>query len=158
MRKATFDIQLSELRQNPEIYKGRLFVLGGIIVKTTLTAEGSLIEALYVPVDSMGYLKGLDTSQGRFLAIYRGKDILDPVIFREKREITLAGSFIGTRTGRIDELDFTYPFFEIEELYLWEEAREEYLAPPYPSWYYPWYYPPYYPRYHPYWWYDPWWR
>lgn len=149
MRRGIFDVRLSEIKQSPEIYKGRLFILGGIIVNTTITSNGSLIEALYAPVDSRGYLKNVETPNKRFLALYPGKEILDPMIFREKREITLAGEFIGTRSGKIGEMDYTYPLFEIKELYLWEEEKEYYRIPPYPPWYY---------HNYPYWWYDPWWR
>ncbi len=146
MKRGIFDAQLPEIKQHPESYKGKLFILGGIIVKTTITSSGSLIEAIYVPVNSRGYLKDIGGANWRFLAIYPGKEILDPMIFREKREITLAGEFIGTRSGKIGEMDYIYPFFEIKEIYLWEEEKD----------YYRMYYPPGYYPYYPYWWYDPW--
>lgn len=144
------DVRLSELKRDPVAGKGRLFILGGIIVKTTVTSEGSLIEAIYVRVDSRGYLKKIEPSNGRFLAIFKGRELLDPVIFHEKREITLAAEFIGTRKGMIGEMEYNYPLFEIREIYLWEEVKERdyyYLYAPY-------YYPPWYFRYR---YYDPWW-
>jgi outer membrane lipoprotein len=141
-------MSLMEIKENLPLNKGRLFILGGVIVKTTINSEGSLIEAIYVPVDSRGYLESLNTADGRFLAIYSSKDLLDPVIFREQREVTLAGELIGTRSGKIDEMDYVYPLFEITEIYLWREEKEygRYYYPPYP------YYPPYYPYryYNPY--------
>jgi outer membrane lipoprotein len=140
MKSGIFDVRLSEIKENPVANKGRLFILGGIIVNTTVIKEGSLIEAIYVPVDSRGYLKGVRVSNGRFLAIFRGKELLDPLIFSEKREITLAGVFLETREGKIGEMEYVYPLFEIEELYLWEEEKKE----------------PYYP--YLYWWYEFWWR
>lgn len=148
MNRGTFDIRLSEIRENPDLYRGKLLIFGGIIVNTTVTKRGSLIEAIYVPVDSRGYLKGVRVSNGRFLAIYpRDNGLLDPLLFHQKREITLAGEFIETHTGKIDEMEYTYPFFEIKELYLWEEKEDYYyISPPYPLWYY---------RHL---WYDPWWR
>ncbi len=145
MRRGIFDVRLSEIKQNPEFHKGRLFILGGIIVNTTITSSGSLIEAIYVPVNSRGYLKNVEAPNVRYLALYQGKEILDPMIFREKLEITLAGEFIGTRSGKIGEMDYIYPLFEIKELYLWEEEKDYYRMS-YPPWYYP------------YWRYDPWWR
>jgi outer membrane lipoprotein len=151
MDSAVRDFSFSDLKQNPEIYKGRLFVLGGIIANTKATAEGSLIEALYVPVDSRGHLKELGTSHARFLALLpKESGFLDPMIFRPDREITLAGEFIGTREGKIDEMEYRYLFFRIEEVYLWEEK----------TYYSPYYYDPY-PWDYPYWWYDRpywWWR
>jgi outer membrane lipoprotein len=148
LRDGIFNVSLPDLKQNPVANKGRLYILGGIIVNTKIVKNGSLLEAIYVPVTSKGYLKGLGISNGRFLALYRGKELLDPLIFREKREITLAGEFIGTRKGKIGDMDYTYPLFEIKEIHLWAEAREvEYY--PYPYYMPPWYdrYGPYYPRY-----------
>ena len=59
MDAAIRDIPFSEIRTKPELYKDKLFVLGGIIINTKVTAAGSLVEALYSPVDSRGFLKGI---------------------------------------------------------------------------------------------------
>jgi outer membrane lipoprotein len=147
MQRGSLDVNLSEMRDNPGFHKGKLYILGGIIAKTTATEEGAIIQAVYIPVNSRGYLKDVRQTYGRFMAIYPGI-FLDPLIFREKREITLAGEFVGTREGKIDEMGYTFPLFEIKELYLWEERKEYYYVDPYPYWYYP----------YPYRWYDPWWR
>ena len=81
------DVSLSDIKRSPELYKGKLFVLGGIIVNTKATSEGSLIEALYVPVDSRGYLKGAGLSHSRFLALFpKESGFLDPMIFRRERD------------------------------------------------------------------------
>jgi outer membrane lipoprotein len=142
--------RLSEIKQNPVANKGKLFIFGGIIVKTKVTKDGSLIEAIYTPVTASGYLKDYTTEQGRFLALFRSREILDPLIFEKKREITLAAEFTGTRKGLIGEMEYTYPFFEIKEVYLWPD-RSEYIDPYYMGPYY--YYPPGYYRYR---YYDPW--
>lgn len=152
MKRGIKDFSLSEVRDNEMLNRGKLFIGGGIIVKTEATQEGSLIEAIYVPVNSMGYLKNLSVTDGRFLALYRGKELLDPLIFRKKREITFAGEFTGTRKGKIDEAEYIYPFFEIKQIYLWEEQpRRDYYMYPYPP---PYYYPPWYYDHRPYY---PWW-
>lgn len=147
MQQGSFDVNFSDLEENPGLYKGELYILGGVIAKTTATKQGSLIEALYIPVDSRGYLKEFSPSGGRFLALYPGR-FLDPLIFRERREVTLAGEFMEVREGYIDEIEFRFPLFEIKELYLWEVRKDYHYGEPYPYWYYP----------YPYWWYDPWWR
>jgi outer membrane lipoprotein len=147
MQQGSFEVSFSDLEENPGLYKGKLYILGGVVAKTTATKQGSLIEALYIPVDSRGYLKEFGPSGGRFLAVYPGR-FLDPLIFRERREITLAGEFIEMREGNIDEIEYTFPLFEIKEIYLWEVRKDYYYVEPYPYWYYP----------YPYWRYDPWWR
>ena len=143
------EFSLSDMGKNPGIYEGKLFILGGIIVGTRVTQDGSLIEAVYVPVDSRGHLKNIGTTQNRFLALFpKESGFLDPIIFRQNREITFAGEFEGLRQGNIDEMEYTYPFFIIKELYLWAEKTEyyywRYYYSPYSSWWgypYVWGYP-----------------
>jgi outer membrane lipoprotein len=153
IKSGTFNINPADLRQETSQYMGQLYILGGIIAKTTVTEEGSLIEALYVPVDSRGYLKEKASSSWRFLALYKGDEFLDPIIFDEKREVTIAGEFKGTRKGMIGEMEYVFPLFEIKEIHLWEEKkdREHYL---YPDYYPPMFfrYRPYYPSYPYYYW------
>jgi outer membrane lipoprotein len=137
------DIPLSKLKQDPEQFKGRLFILGGIIVNTKLTNKGSLIEAIHVKVDSRGYLEG--GTDGRFLALYpKEAGMLDPQIYHKGRRVTLAAEFAGERTGKIDETKYVFPLFIIKDYHLWEERRYYY---PGPSYYYP------YPYF--YWWDSP---
>jgi outer membrane lipoprotein len=129
MKMATFDVQLSEIKKNPTLYKGGLFILGGIIVSTTATEKGSLIEAVHVPVDSMGYLRGIGYVSGRYLAIYpKDRGVLDSMMYRKQREVTLAGKFIGLKSGQgmIHLREYVYPIFEIKELYLWNELKTGY--------------------------------
>lgn len=133
------DFALPDVQKNPAAYEGNLFILGGIIINTKAAAEGSLIEALYVPVNSRGYLKDIGTPHSRFLALLpKESGFLDPIVFNRGRNITLAGEFHGIRRGEIEEMEYTYPFFIIKELYLWDEKREYYYWPyyyePYPYW------------------------
>jgi outer membrane lipoprotein len=149
MNEGVREFQLGHLVETPEVFKDHLFILGGVIVDTRLAETGSQIEAVFVPVNAYGDLRDTGRYHGRFLAVYsRSKGLLDPLIYRKGREITLAGDFIGVRKGKIDELEYTYPVFDIRQIHLWEEYR------PYPYiWSYPYYYP-YYP-YYPYYYYQP---
>lgn len=148
MKQGVRDIPLSYVKENVERYRGQLFILGGLVVETRLTEKGSLIEAVSVPVDAYGKLRSGGRYGERFYALYpRAAGILDPVIYAKGREITLAGVFRETMKGRIDEMEYVYPVFEIKAIYLWEEKEDHYLVPVYP-WYYG----------YPYGWYDPWYR
>jgi outer membrane lipoprotein len=132
------DVSFNQLRQSPDEYKGKVFILGGLIAETRFSEKGSQIEALSVPVDSLGYLRESGQPQGRFLAIYpKSKGLLDPLVYKKGREITLAGEFVETRKGMIDEMEYVYPVFEIKEIHLWEERRDYYG----PNYYYPYYDP-----------------
>jgi outer membrane lipoprotein len=145
MKSSIRTFSMTDLQKDPEPYEGKLFVFGGIIVNTKVTSDGSLIEALYVPVDSRGYLKDLGTNQVRFLALYpKENGILDPVIYQRERQITLAAGFLGTREGKIDTMEYKFPFFSIKEIYLWAKQKD-------------YYYPPYYYGPYPYFWNYPYW-
>jgi outer membrane lipoprotein len=146
MNEGVRNVPFSLLREAPDTYRGKLFILGGLIVETRFTEKGSQIEAVCVSVDSRGYLEKTERPMGRFLAIFpREEGFLDPLVYQKGRKITLAGEFLEIRKGKIDEMDYAYPVFKIKQIHLWEE-RGEYYYPAY-TYYYP----------YPYWWYDPWW-
>jgi outer membrane lipoprotein len=143
MREGQRNVSFDELRSNPDAYRGKLFILGGLIVEARFTEQGSQLEVLSVPVDSSGYLKESERSNGRFLAVYpKSKALLDPIIYKKRREVTLAGEFREIRKGKIDEMEYEYPVFEIRQLYLFEE-QQYYNMYPYPYYPYPYWYNPY---------------
>ena len=156
MQQAAIFVPWADLERGPDAYRGKLFVLGGIIASSRLIETGSLIEAAYVPVDSNGYLLDANNPGGRFSAFYpRAKGILDPLMYRKGRMVTIVAEFVELRQGKIDEMSYNFPFFEIIDLYLWQELRLIPVAPyPYPWYPYPWYPYPYWPHYGPY--YRPW--
>jgi outer membrane lipoprotein len=151
MREGQRDVSFDELRSNPDAYKGRLYILGGLIAETRFTEQGSQLEVLAVPVDSYGYLKERERSTGRFLAVLpKNKALLDPLVYKTGREVVLAGEFLEIRKGKIDEMAYEYPVFEIRQIHLFEE--QQYYNNMYPYPYYPYYPYPYW--YSPYW--GPW--
>ena len=157
MQEGVREFQLSHLVETPEVFKDHLFVFGGVIVDTKLTEQGSQIEGLFVNVDRRGSLEDPAYYQGRFIALYpRSKGLLDPMIYRKGRQISVAADFVAVRTGKIDEMGYAYPVFEIRQIYLWDQ----YTDYPYyywsPSYYHP--YPYYYPYPYPYYGYGPWLR
>lgn len=114
------NVSFGDLQANPEAYKGKLFILGGTIIDTMPAANGTLIEALYVPVDASGYLKH-KSPDGRFMALYQGERTgIDSGRRYSNTQITLAGVFIGIQqTGREGKTGLGVPAFRIEQIYLW---------------------------------------
>lgn len=136
-------VSFAQLRENPNDYKGRLFVLGGVIIRTRLVEAGSQIEAIHVPVDHEGYFEERGRSEGRYLAVLPKEEaMLDPAVYRRGRRVTLAAEFADIRKGRIDEMKYDYPVFQIKQVYLW--PREHAYSYPSPFYYDPWWYYPYY--------------
>ncbi len=149
MREGSREVSFAALRENPKPYMGRLYILGGIIVETSFTASGSEMEAVHIPVDGLGYFRESGQSEGRFLAVLsKDAQMLDPEVYGRGRRVTLAGEFVATRSGKIEDIDYRYPVFQIRQLYLWPRQRN--YNPP-PNYYDPWFYP------FPYFYGGPWW-
>ena len=160
MDEGTREFNPAYLVETPDAFKDHLFIFGGVIVDTKLTEQGSQIEGIFVPVDRRGYLEDPAEYHGRFIAIYpKSKGVLDPMVYRKGRQITLAADFVEVRKAKIDEMEYTYPVFIVRQAYLWNEYVD------YPGYYYGYYgaypYYPYYPYYYRYpypYYYDPWMR
>lgn len=137
MSKSRLNIPINELRENPIPFQDKLFTFGAQIAETRLTPEGSLIEAVYIPIDEFGRPIGTKQPNTRIRAIFlKEYGHLDPLVFEKGRLVTIAGIFKGLQQGKIEELSYLFPYFWIEEIYLWERQRVGY--------YYPWIYDPYY--------------
>jgi starvation-inducible outer membrane lipoprotein len=131
---AISDFSLQNLLENPEIHEGRLFLLGGIIIQTVLTDRGSLIEAVYVPVDPQGIPGDAVPPIRRFLALLLEEfQLSDPAVFQSSRRVTIAGTFRGNRSGTIEGDTYVYPLFRIEDIRVWEEnsTQKHFFDPSY---------------------------
>jgi outer membrane lipoprotein len=118
------DVSMTQLAGSPQLYVGKLFILGGRIESISVTEMGSIIEAAYIPADSVGYLEKTQTATGRYLALYpREFGVLDPMLYSNGRLITLAGEFTELRPGSIGAAEYTFPYFVIRQIYLWPEGR-----------------------------------
>jgi starvation-inducible outer membrane lipoprotein len=51
MKQGYLNADLSDIKLKPSAHTGKLYIFGGIIVKTTVQQDGSLLEAVFVPVD-----------------------------------------------------------------------------------------------------------
>ncbi len=141
-------VDFGDLQLSPQSYLGRKIILGGVIVQTTNTPEGTIIEIYQTRLDASDTPIEVDVSQGRFLGMYKG--FLDSKIHRPGRKITVLGLAQGEKILKLDEIDYRYPFLEIIEFNLFQEES------PLPRYPYYWDYSPWYPwhpwyRPHPYW-------
>jgi len=141
LQQANMELTFSELHKAPEEHKGKTVVLGGVIVGLVNKKEGSLLEVYQTAVDQQGKPVNLDSSAGRFLALYKG--LLESQIYRKGRRVTVAGIVQGERVMKLGEIDYRYPSILIKEIHLWREEKP-FRYEPYPwgfwdPWWYPWY-------------------
>ncbi|UCE80099.1 MAG: Slp family lipoprotein [Nitrospiraceae bacterium] len=144
-QQAIRNVPFKNILENPSAYENNVFILGGIISETKNSNQGTEIEIVQSPLDRYGYFINRDYSEGRF--IVSSSKMLDPLIYKEGRYITVAGRLTGMRTKLLGDLEYSYPLIESIELFLWKEERyywSEYYYDPY-------YYRPYYIPY-PYYW------
>ncbi len=130
------------LLEHPEGFRGKTFLLGGMIVDTQLAKDGSTLEVLRYELDRGDRPQTPDETSGRFLA--RTTRVLDPELYTKGRLVTLTGQFAGIESRPLGGIDYRYPLLNLGELYLWPR-EQDYRLPP--GSYYP---------YRPFYWYDPW--
>jgi len=131
----------------PEVFIGRLVIVGGEILRTTNVPGATLLEVLHKPLDSADRPLEAERSEGRFTV--RCDRYLDPVTYTAGRVVTVAGRVLGTSTDQVGEIGSVYPLLACVEIYLW--PQRVYVSPLYPdAWYWwewdPWYWDPWYWR------------
>ena len=140
----------STLRAMPGNYRGNTVILGGEVIETRTTPEGSTILVLERALALDRKPSDYAASGGRFMV--RFDRFLDPVQFAPGRQITVAGRVEGTTSEKVGEAPYQYVLLEGREIHLWAD-RTQYPTGYgyYPYYYYPdpFYYPfPYYRRHH----------
>lgn len=108
------------VRTDPGRYRGTRLLIGGTIITVRNAQEGGLIELLHQPLDRQSRPRATDRSEGRFLA--QSDEFLDPVIYHAGREVSLVGEVAGTKTFRLDDIDYTYPVLKVISIHLWQPA------------------------------------
>jgi outer membrane lipoprotein len=122
--RATVDTTVSNQRLfgDPDLYRGRIVILGGVIANARNAAEGTFLEVVQKPLDDRGRPEETDFSQGRFLALHQG--FLDTAIFIPGRQVTVAGEVAGWQEGKIGEMNYRYPLIRSREIHLVERTSD----------------------------------
>ena len=112
---------LAEARADPQRVAGSPVRWGGTIAEVENLATKTWLVIVARPLASDGKPRQVDSSDGRFIASV--PSFLDPVIYAEKRSITVAGRLTGTVERPIGEFSYTFPLMETENHYLWPERH-----------------------------------
>lgn len=129
-------LSFSQVRQEPDAFKGKMAIWGGEIVETLNQRDGATqIEVFQRPLGWRGEPRRTAPSEGRFL-IVTGR-YLDPYLYRAGRKITVGGEILGGKIKPLGEMDYRYPLLSARQIHLWPED----IYYPYPYYYYdPWWY------------------
>jgi outer membrane lipoprotein len=122
-----------EILETADAYAGKTVILGGYVLEVDPGADESVMILLHAPLDSFEAPGDTDDSEGRIVVFHRG--YLDPAVYREGRQVTLAG-VVGGVIEQTDECPARCIQVETRDLHLWEAQSDSTLlylrAHPYP--------------------------
>lgn len=116
-------LDFKQIRENPENYQGELMVVGGEVLSVNRKQDATRIEVLQLPLnDDYTPANQRTKTQGRFIALSKGKDPLDPAVLEKGRALSIVGEIIGSETIQVGEDTKVVPVFGIKDLTIWDEA------------------------------------
>jgi len=111
------EITFQMLIKDPDRYKGKVVLVGGQIVSTTVRESESWVEILQQSLDWKQRPQNTDVSYGRFLVRFQG--FLDPAIYAAGKKITVLGEVLGKKVQPLNEMEYAYVVLLPREYYLW---------------------------------------
>jgi outer membrane lipoprotein len=85
--KADRSITFDQLLADPDLYKGKVLILGGTIVETAVKQKGTLITVAERPLDYWGKPIRTTRTGGRFFLFH--PDALDAFLYAPGRDLTV---------------------------------------------------------------------
>lgn len=105
-------ITLSQLRENPDAYRGKLVLVGGTVAAVMHTGEGTRLEVVEYRLDSRELPDQVVPSRGRFLATT--PEILDQARYKPGALVTMMGEVVGKKVQHPGGAE--YPVIAIREI------------------------------------------
>lgn len=135
------DVTYKQASQNLSKYDGTSVRWGGVIVEVKNEQNFTLVQVLSYPISYYGRPETREQSHGRF--VIKSEKFLDPEVYEEEREITVAGTIKGDIERTIGNKTARMPLLLGEAVYLWPQnyGRGYYRYSPYywghygPYWY-----------------------
>jgi len=115
-------ITFEMLRSDPDLYQGRLVILGGTIAQITNVKSGVLITVDQKSLDYWGKPMRTTRTGGQYLIFY--PRYLDFLSYAPGREITVAATVEGTKLKALGDSEFDYPVLISKELKLWPKEQK----------------------------------
>ncbi len=106
-------VTFSQLRANPDAYRGKFVMLGGTVAEVTSAGEVTWLDVIEHRLDSRELPDEVIPSRGRFLAT--SSESLDPAHFKPGALVSLMGEVTGAMV-RKDGGAYIYPVIDIREI------------------------------------------
>lgn len=142
--KVDRSLTFNDAQKNPNTYKGKMVLWGGEIIQTLPQKDGTtLVEVLQWQLGWRGEPKRIVSFQGKFLILVN--EYLDPVLYRGRKKITVAGEILGEIQGDkieyLTEIAYRYPLILSKQIHVWKDYSFPYSSSPQyysdPFWYNP---------------------
>ena len=108
-------ITFSRLSDNPDAYRGRYVMLGGIIAAVQRGGEGTQLEVIQHDMDSRELPDESIPSGGRFLATTPLS--LDPEKYEPGTMVSMVGEVTGRKVRLLEGREYFYPVIAIKEIH-----------------------------------------
>jgi outer membrane lipoprotein len=95
---------------------------GGVIASTENTEGMTQLEIVQFALSSNSRPNVTDNSAGRFRV--KVNQFLDPMIYKEGRELTVLGSISSSEKGYIGKQSYVFPVLLSQQLYLWQPEKQ----------------------------------
>lgn len=119
-------VAFDDVRAQPTLFTNMQARWGGLVAKVDVKADHTQLEVVNMSLkDNSSRPKVEQQTAGRFRVKVPG--LLDPIVFKEGRSVTILGIVEPSETGMIGEQEYLYPTLSVDsakQVYLWKEIKE----------------------------------
>jgi len=127
LEKSDKAFSFEKLQDEPASAQGKLLILGGTIVQTSILKEGTLLEVTQKALDYWGKPIRTNRTGGIFFILHPG--FLNTMLAVPGVDITVAGEVLGNGSSVLDNIQYNHSVLLSKELKLWEQERPSWNQP-----------------------------
>ena len=109
-------ISFGELRKDPDAYRGKFIILGGLITGIRQNKEGVQLEVIEYPLDSEEMPDTSAVPGGPFL-VNLPPDV-GYATFKPGLVVTMAGEVVGKAVRPLEKAEYIYPVLVVKEIHI----------------------------------------